>query len=271
MTLSLGFGNWLDRRPPPNDPETAVQDVIGPLYSITVSSRIVFGYLAQVCPRLTRLWITRRWLDCSLDGGMVLLTNMEQIERLEIATESQIRVHFWDFIWLHTSPSALVKLTNHLSSNESNVQRILRSRYEWLGYTDCADVDPDLLDRLGLPQHYCEAARLQTPKQRSEFVTELAYKFSRTRSSNNSSMSSSSSSTKECALEKGSSKAHTLTKSSTKRAKEDRHTIPYDSWPYLKFLAFYETHQFNSYGDELNNIIHQLRPSVTFESHSKVF
>lgn len=271
-TLSLGFGNWLDSRLPPEDAETTVQYVKRKLYSITVSSRIVFGYLAQACPRLTQLWIARRWLNCSLDGGMVLLTNMERLERLEIATGSQVRVHFWDFIWLHTSPSKLVKLTNHLSSNESKVQRILRSRYEWLGCTDCADVDHDLLDKLGLPRHYCEASRQQTQKQGSEFATELAYKFNRTRSSsNNSSISSSSSSTKELVLAKGSSKAHALTKSSTKRAKEDRHTIPYDSWPYLKFLAFYETHDFNTFEKELKSIMHQLRPSVIFECHNRVF
>ncbi|KAF9215523.1 hypothetical protein BGZ59_001132 [Podila verticillata] len=272
MTLSLGFGNWLDSHLPPDDPETTIQDVIRTLYSITVSSRIVFGYLAQVCPRLTQLWITRRWLDCSLDGGMVLLTNMERLERLEIATGSQVRVHFWDFIWLYTSPSKLVKLTNHLSSNESKVQRILRYRYEWLGCTDCADVDNDLLDKLGLPQHYCEASRQQTQRQGSEFATELAYKFNRTRSSsNNSFISSSSSSIKELVLAKASSKTHALTKSSTKRVKEDRHTIPYDSWPYLKFLAFYETHDFNTIAKDLKNIMHQLRPSVTFESHTRVF
>lgn len=269
VTLSLGFGNWLDTHHPPDiNEDPTVQEVIRTIRSVIASSRIVFGYLAQVCPRLTRLWISRRWIDCTSDGGMVLLTNMELLERLEIATESQIRVHFWDFIWLYTSPSTLVKLTSHMSSNESKVQRILRSRYEWLGCMDCAEADHDLLVKFRLPRHLCEPSHPQTPRSGLDI---LALKFQLARSpSNNSYVSLSSSWTKDPPLIAGSSKVRVATKPSTKRTKPDKHTIPYDSWPHLGFIATYETHLRNLHTGDLKDIIQQLRPNVTFESYNSL-
>ncbi|KAF9434853.1 hypothetical protein BGZ76_007307 [Entomortierella beljakovae] len=75
------------------------------------NSRIMFSYLAVVCPQLKDLSITRAMMNVELDGGLCYLGLMENLERLVL-----LSFHFWvkhvsEFQWLHkSSASALLKL-----------------------------------------------------------------------------------------------------------------------------------------------------------------
>ncbi|KAG0295679.1 hypothetical protein BGZ96_011256 [Linnemannia gamsii] len=118
--------------------------------NLAESSRIIFGYLSQVCPRLQHLKICRDAIDCSLDGGLCLLSELGDLRTLEIKTTTLAILNLWDFGWLDNEPTVLQRLADKMSLNDSRVQRSLRSRYEWLGCKDSRHVDQQRLELLGL-------------------------------------------------------------------------------------------------------------------------
>ncbi|KAG0053929.1 hypothetical protein BGZ83_000155 [Gryganskiella cystojenkinii] len=52
------------------------------------NARVLFGYLARVCPRLEDVWIVRNQLDLSLRGGFCLLGDLTSLRRLRIDLSS---------------------------------------------------------------------------------------------------------------------------------------------------------------------------------------
>ncbi|KAF9934414.1 hypothetical protein FBU30_002238 [Linnemannia zychae] len=124
--------------------------------NLAESSRILFGYLSRVCPRLQHLKICRNTIDCSLDGGLCLLSELEDLQTLEIKTVTLTVLNLWDFGWMHNEPTVLQRLADKMSLNESRLQKSFRSRYEWLGCKDSRHIDLQRLELLGLIE-------LQTP------------------------------------------------------------------------------------------------------------
>ncbi|KAK3808957.1 MAG: hypothetical protein JOS17DRAFT_796805 [Linnemannia elongata] len=118
--------------------------------NLAESSRIIFGYLSQVCPRLQHLKICRDAIDCSLDGGLCLLSELDDLRTLEIKTTTLTTLNLWDFGWMDNEPTVLQRLADKMSLNDSRVQRSFRSRYEWLGCKDSRHVDQQRLELLGL-------------------------------------------------------------------------------------------------------------------------
>ncbi|KAI7823896.1 hypothetical protein BC939DRAFT_451169 [Gamsiella multidivaricata] len=118
--------------------------------SISGCSRVLYGYISQVCPQLENLSIFRHYIDCSIDGGLCLLGELEGLKMLEIKTTSLEALHLWDFSWMNNEPTIIQRIMNRMSSNDSRLQRSLRSRYEWLGYDDCRAMDKSKLQKLGL-------------------------------------------------------------------------------------------------------------------------
>ncbi|KAF9299082.1 hypothetical protein BGZ88_001707 [Linnemannia elongata] len=118
--------------------------------NLAESSRIIFGYLSQVCPRLQHLKICRDAIDCSLDGGLCLLSELDDLRTLEIKTTTLTILNLWDFGWMDNEPTVLQRLADKMSLNDSRVQRSFRSRYEWLGCRDSRHVDQQRLELLGL-------------------------------------------------------------------------------------------------------------------------
>ncbi|KAG0296873.1 hypothetical protein BGZ97_004430 [Linnemannia gamsii] len=118
--------------------------------NLAESSRIIFGYISQVCPRLQHLKICRDPIDCSLDGGLCLLSELDDLRTLEIKTTTLTTLNLWDFGWMDNEPTVLQRLADKMSLNDSRVQRSFRSRYEWLGCKDSRHVDQQRLEILGL-------------------------------------------------------------------------------------------------------------------------
>ncbi|KAG0281221.1 hypothetical protein BGZ95_005826 [Linnemannia exigua] len=118
--------------------------------NLAESSRIIFGYISQVCPRLQHLKVSRNAIDCSLDGGLCLLSELDDLRTLEIKTTTLTTLNLWDFGWMDNEPPVLRRLADKMSLNDSRVQRSFRSRYEWLGCKDSRHVDCQRLELLGL-------------------------------------------------------------------------------------------------------------------------
>ncbi|KAG0374409.1 hypothetical protein BGX24_010429 [Mortierella sp. AD032] len=68
------------------------------------NSRIIFGYLAKVCPDLQELSIRRRQLNLNLAGGLCLLTRLRKLERLMIWTETWTKLSKKDLEWMARVP-----------------------------------------------------------------------------------------------------------------------------------------------------------------------
>ncbi|KAF9912268.1 hypothetical protein EC991_000159 [Linnemannia zychae] len=73
-------------------------------YATEENSRIMFGYLAKVCPDLQELSIRRRQLNLNLAGGLCLLTRLRKLERLMIWTNSRTKLSKKDLEWMAREP-----------------------------------------------------------------------------------------------------------------------------------------------------------------------
>ncbi|KAF9312248.1 hypothetical protein BG006_004413, partial [Podila minutissima] len=56
-------------------------------------TRVIFGYLAKVCPNLEELHVVLSPADLGLQSGLCLLSRLKRLERLEIAMSAPIL--FW--------------------------------------------------------------------------------------------------------------------------------------------------------------------------------
>ncbi|KAG0203199.1 hypothetical protein BGX28_004432 [Mortierella sp. GBA30] len=64
------------------------------------NSRIMFGYVAKVCPELRELWVKRSQLCLELDGGLCLLSRLRKLERLRIWTKTRTSFGKKDIEWM---------------------------------------------------------------------------------------------------------------------------------------------------------------------------
>ncbi|KAG0371672.1 hypothetical protein BGX24_001344 [Mortierella sp. AD032] len=67
-------------------------------------SLIVFGFLSRMCPRLQELSLKRRSLDLSLQGGLCLLTRLQELERVRIITHHYPQMDERDLLWIPSTP-----------------------------------------------------------------------------------------------------------------------------------------------------------------------
>ncbi|KAF9116113.1 hypothetical protein BGX27_004696 [Mortierella sp. AM989] len=74
----------------------------------TESSRLLFGYISKVCPRLQDLRIRHGGLNLSHKGGLCLLSRLHELRRLEIATE--IIDQPWNIDWTARNMSAALAI-----------------------------------------------------------------------------------------------------------------------------------------------------------------
>ncbi|KAG0069952.1 hypothetical protein BGZ90_012817 [Linnemannia elongata] len=95
-TLHLGFK--VKETYTPND----LSDSTGPKkHVITDESRILFGFIARNCPQLKDLHIRKYSLDLSLEGGLCLLTQLRELERLVIWSQTKgFRLREKDVDWI---------------------------------------------------------------------------------------------------------------------------------------------------------------------------
>ncbi|KAF9355331.1 hypothetical protein BGX26_006700 [Mortierella sp. AD094] len=64
------------------------------------SARIMFGYLATVCPDLREIHITRSSVNVTLEGGLCLLSRLKHLGRVEIETDAIPKLKRKDMFWL---------------------------------------------------------------------------------------------------------------------------------------------------------------------------
>ncbi|KAF9214177.1 hypothetical protein BGZ59_004163 [Podila verticillata] len=69
-------------------------------------SRHLFAYIAQVCPRLQQLHITRSLMNVQKEGGLCYLSGIESLERLTLQTTHFQTKHISDFGWIKAGASS---------------------------------------------------------------------------------------------------------------------------------------------------------------------
>ncbi|KAF9391225.1 hypothetical protein CPB97_007195 [Podila verticillata] len=69
-------------------------------------SRLLFAYIAQVCPRLQQLHITRGLMNVQKEGGLCYLSEIESLERLTLQTTHFQTKHISDFGWIKAGASS---------------------------------------------------------------------------------------------------------------------------------------------------------------------
>ncbi|KAK5829440.1 hypothetical protein F5H01DRAFT_393477 [Linnemannia elongata] len=73
----------------------------------TESSLVLFGVLTRVCPRLQELYLKQRTMHLSLQGGLCLLTRLQDLERVRFATDGNIDFFKQDLFWMRpTAPTS---------------------------------------------------------------------------------------------------------------------------------------------------------------------
>ncbi|KAF9202419.1 hypothetical protein BGZ49_007417 [Haplosporangium sp. Z 27] len=92
----------------------------------TANSRIMFAYIAKVCPRLEVLSIDRVALDLKLESGFCWLTELRFLQRLSILTWTRTELKKQDFEWM--APQPLVRYSfGDVGSNTTWLRRSLTS------------------------------------------------------------------------------------------------------------------------------------------------
>ncbi|KAF9121118.1 hypothetical protein BGW39_010841 [Mortierella sp. 14UC] len=69
------------------------------------SSYIIFGFLSRMCPHLQELYLTGTSLDLSFQGGLCLLTRLEELERLRIETSPYHQLNDGALFWIRQTPT----------------------------------------------------------------------------------------------------------------------------------------------------------------------
>ncbi|KAF9140823.1 hypothetical protein BGX30_005947 [Mortierella sp. GBA39] len=228
--------------------------------NLAESSRIIFGYLSQVCPRLQHLKICRDAIDCSLDGGLCLLSELDDLRALEIKTTTLTILNLWDFGWMDNEPTVLQRLVDKLSLNDSRVQRSFRSRYEWLGCRDSRHVDQQRLELLGLipsPSTLSSPSTtsLNTPaasRPGANTTQNQSQRQHHQRTLSNGSRSSSRSSYRH----------HSRSHSYSGRMEPVNNPI---RWPRLERLTIRQTNDRRNQTQNIHGFIKKMRPDLAFD------
>ncbi|KAG0376225.1 hypothetical protein BGX24_008117 [Mortierella sp. AD032] len=94
---------------------------------------IVFGFLSRMCPRLQELHLRRWGLSLSFQGGLPLLSRLEDLEHVRISTENGLDLNEESIAWLHsTPPSTWDRLTYKLLHHRRRTYVEIQKRYKEL-------------------------------------------------------------------------------------------------------------------------------------------
>ncbi|KAF9115439.1 hypothetical protein BGX27_007814 [Mortierella sp. AM989] len=92
-------------------------------------SRIMFGYIANICPNLRELAIVQLALDLKLKGGLCYLTGLKSLQRLTILTWTRTNLEKRDLEWIKPHPC-----WKGLEKSSSIVKRVPRNTGKLLRY-----------------------------------------------------------------------------------------------------------------------------------------
>ncbi|KAF9146330.1 hypothetical protein BG015_011628, partial [Linnemannia schmuckeri] len=113
----------------------------------TDTALIIFGFLSRMCPQLQDLHLKRWAMNLEIEGGLSLLTRLQDLERVRI----QIDHHHWvgeEYLsWLKptTLPSTWGRLTFPLVYRR--VRKNLRRRYQVLTPPEILNAESKLVER----------------------------------------------------------------------------------------------------------------------------
>ncbi|KAF9433364.1 hypothetical protein BGZ76_009561 [Entomortierella beljakovae] len=112
------------------------------------NSRILFGYISRVCPKLKELWIYRPFISLLLEGGLCLLTRCRDLECLTIktgrlrgkASSQLVSMHdeirpemidvYWIEDWIGNRPSLFTRRKRKSRYSEL-IKRTLKHEHQW--------------------------------------------------------------------------------------------------------------------------------------------
>ncbi|KAG0201697.1 hypothetical protein BGX33_010164, partial [Mortierella sp. NVP41] len=89
---------------------------------------IMFGLLSRMCPRLQELHLKRRLLDLSFQGGLCLLTRLQELERIKITTAYNQELDERALFWIRPRPSTKDQLNYPLLQFKTRME--LRNWYQ---------------------------------------------------------------------------------------------------------------------------------------------
>ncbi|KAG0205136.1 hypothetical protein BGX28_003177 [Mortierella sp. GBA30] len=104
------------------------------------TSRVIFGYLSKVCPRLDDVRIRRNSLNLTLEGGLCLLTRLERLRRLVIVTDEECPMAQHDVEWIckSISPELRAKMVKMVAQYAASESKSLRVRTPFVTNTSWA-------------------------------------------------------------------------------------------------------------------------------------
>ncbi|KAI8597288.1 hypothetical protein EDD21DRAFT_222264 [Dissophora ornata] len=73
-----------------------------PTMNLTLKSRKLFAFIANVCPKLSDLRITHRKLDLGIDGGLCLLSELRNLQKLWVESIQGYLLWDEDLDWLRS-------------------------------------------------------------------------------------------------------------------------------------------------------------------------
>ncbi|KAF9143920.1 hypothetical protein BG015_000255, partial [Linnemannia schmuckeri] len=95
----------------------------------TESSLVIFAFLTRMCPRLQELHLQRWVMHLSLQGGLCLLTRLQDLERVRIITEHIDRMNETDLLWMRSTPPSSLKCLAYPLLPHRRIRNCLRKRY----------------------------------------------------------------------------------------------------------------------------------------------
>ncbi|KAF9160965.1 hypothetical protein BGX20_002320 [Mortierella sp. AD010] len=115
-------------------------------------ARIIFGYIAKVCPQLQDLFINCQQLDLSLGGGFCLLSKLHNLRTLRIFTYTGCLTERWNVDWVieYLSP-ALRGLMERCISNHKRISRMpIYAKHPFISSKDLHPLPPSAIQHLDM-------------------------------------------------------------------------------------------------------------------------
>ncbi|KAF9297526.1 hypothetical protein BGZ88_009787 [Linnemannia elongata] len=174
-TLHLGFK--VKETYTPNDHS----DSSGPKkHVITDESRILFGFIARNCPQLKDLHIRKYSLDLSLEGGLCLLTQLRELERLVIWSQTKgFRLREQDVDWIganssNRNPNSSTTTFSPINPDTDNTKKGSRKRIKkfFRGLSSSSSSSSSSIPPKTRPQQHVPVIQ----KRPTEFYTNMPLK-----------------------------------------------------------------------------------------------
>ncbi|KAF9997383.1 hypothetical protein BGZ79_008923 [Entomortierella chlamydospora] len=115
-------------------------------------ARIIFGYIARVCPRLQDLSINCQELDLSLGGGFCLLSKLHDLRRLEISTHAKYLTGPWNVDWVveYLSPALRGLMKRCISNHKRKSRKPIYAKHPFISNKDLHPLPPSAIQHLDI-------------------------------------------------------------------------------------------------------------------------